>query len=349
MTSTITFAPSTHPTDPEPTPPAPSRRVRDRPVPSDRLADRHLSTDRTPDGRSPADCGSDGRGSTGRVTSARTPVDPTTIDPTPFDPMSSRVTDRLRAEWARLAVRPSAVRRARSWYVTTSPFTDLHRLLALAGYRTAETEATEAVLAALVVRARTDELAARIVLQRILPALISAGRRYGSRAQRAHLDPVEEIVAAAWIAIRSYDPGRPPSNLAAALVGAAAYRAFRAPIRRRAATELPIDAVSLSDPSPVGLPLIRIDLAPTSASTSAAVPADEVTSDGGDARVELLALLREAVRRGAVLEEDLRFVRAYLQHGSSVDAAAALGVTTRTMRNHRDRFSHRMRRVALAA
>ena len=51
-----------------------------------------------------------------------------------------------------------------------------------------------------------DELAGRVVIQRILGGLISQAMRH--RSQHDDVDPAEIIVAAAWIALRRYDTTR---------------------------------------------------------------------------------------------------------------------------------------------
>src|SRR5688572_8723362 len=100
----------------------------------------------------------------------RTTRTSTSSRPTPAGP---GIAPRLQREWDRLRHRPSVVERARAWGVTDHGFDDLDALLALAGFRSAATDDTEAVLRRLVIRAADDELAARIVLQRVLPGLLA--------------------------------------------------------------------------------------------------------------------------------------------------------------------------------
>jgi len=89
----------------------------------------------------------------------------------------------------------------------------------------------EGVLRRLVERAQSDELAARVVVQRIVPGLISATRHRPSDMSAD--DALQELVAAAWIAVRSYDPKRSPSCISAALINDAVYRVFKSDRRRR--------------------------------------------------------------------------------------------------------------------
>ena len=60
------------------------------------------------------------------------------------------------------------------------PFADLDELLALAGHGTARTPEANAVLGRLVDVAHVDELASRVVVQRLLPGLLAIVRRRGA-------------------------------------------------------------------------------------------------------------------------------------------------------------------------
>lgn len=212
---------------------------------------------------------------------------------------------------------PDAVRVARSWGVVDTSFTDLDELLGLAGYEQPSTAHTEHVLLELVLRARDEPLAARIVLQRLMPGLLGAVRRR-RRPDRDHV--LEDLVASAWVVIREYDPRRRPSCLAAALITGADYLAFGQAARR-------------ADP-----------YVPTSPDHLDRC----VTNDRATALDELADLLREA-RAAGVSDADLEVVRGLVTAGSPTNLAAALGVTTRTIRNRRDRALDQLRRVGLAA
>ena len=87
----------------------------------------------------------------------------------------------------------------------------------------------------LVLRAADDELAARIAIQRILPGLLAVVRRRGA----AYDDGLDELVGAAWIGVRTFNPARGSRCVAAALIADADYRAFRSRWRRRCAGERP--------------------------------------------------------------------------------------------------------------
>jgi hypothetical protein len=222
---------------------------------------------------------------------------------------------RLDREWRLLRSRPGVVARARTWGVTSRPFADLDELLALAGHRTPRTAEANAVLGRLVAAARSDELASRVVVQRLLPGLLAVARR------RTSSGGFEELIGAAWLAIRAYHPDRRPERIAANLVHDAAYCAFIAPERRRMASEVPFDPHRFDE-----------------------IPADDLPP----ACMELASLLAEA-RRAGLPAADVELVRHLVRVGSPSIVAHECKVTTRTVRNRRDRATARLREIALAA
>jgi DNA-directed RNA polymerase specialized sigma24 family protein len=239
--------------------------------------------------------------------------------PPPPPSLPQGVAARLQREWDRLRYRPPLIERARAWAVTDQPFDDLDELLALAGFRTATDATTAAVLRGLVVRATDDELAARIVLQRVLPGLLAIVRR---RPARRGDDALEHLAAAAWIAIRTFDPSRRPACLAAALIDEADHAYYCRPGRRRkSTTEITFDPARATG-----------------------MPEDRRSS----AFEELTRVLAEAHAAG-LPDADLEIVQRLLRTGSLGQVARDLGVTTRTVRNRRDRVTLRVRQLALAA
>ncbi len=192
---------------------------------------------------------------------------------------------------------------------------DLQRIVE-ATYRTRPDG--EAVLRRLVAIAADDDLAARIVLQRATPMVISAAARFA----RYHAeDPAELALPAAWLAIRTYAWHTRRGPIAAAIASDAVYAAFRQQRRRRSTDDVlqPLSAFTrLPDPPP-----------------------------GENAIVELARVLREAAEAG-VDEEDLDIVRHVARCDTVADVAADRKVTTRTIRNHRRLAVERIR-AAVAA
>ncbi len=239
--------------------------------------------------------------------------------PFPAAPGTPLVSGRLDREWAAIRRRPRVLATVRSWGVTDRPFDDLDELLALAGYRVPLSAATNAVLVRIVERAATDDLAARIVLQRILPGLLATVRRRCPRTDRG--GGFEELLGAAWLAIRSARTDHEPAQIAANIVRDAGYRAFVAPARRKSATEIVVDPRVLDDAPSV----VRIS-----------------------AGEELAALLADARAEGFP-PADLDLVRRLLEVGSPAAVAREHEVTTRTVRNRRDRIALKLRRLASEA
>jgi hypothetical protein len=246
----------------------------------------------------------------------------TRLPPTKRSPQHNATTGpgvaaRLQRDWNRLRYRSRQVERALEWAVTDVVFDDLDGLLALAGFRTEGTGETEAVLRRLVIRAADDELAARIVLQRVLPGLMAVVRR---RHARSGDDMLEHLVAAAWIAIRTFAPNRRPACLAAALIDEADHACFCRPGRRMSSTEVTFDPARAT-----GMP-------------------DERNVSACE---ELARVLADA-RAAGVPADDLELVRHLLRTGSPGQVARDLQVSARTIRNRRDRVTLRLRE-ALAA
>jgi hypothetical protein len=201
--------------------------------------------------------------------------------------------------------------------VTDEPYADLDELLALLGFRTVHTPSHNERLVRVVEVGRRDDLAARVVLQRVLPGLLAVIRR----RRRARDGSFEELLGAAWLAIRSCPTDGSPEQVAANIVRDAAYRAFTAPARRRSATEIAVDPHTLEETPDVP----RIG------------PCEE------------LALLLADAREVGVAAGDLALLRDLVLVGSPGRVAALREVTPRTVRNHRDRVTARLRRVALSA
>jgi DNA-directed RNA polymerase specialized sigma24 family protein len=116
----------------------------------------------------------------------------------------SHVLANLESEWRRVA-RCSAGRRALLRWGAAHPVLrgagDLGELLE----RRRAAAGAPAILAALAVLARTDELAARTLLQALLPGLVRLARTAGHDDREA----IDEFVSLAWERIRTYPVGRP--------------------------------------------------------------------------------------------------------------------------------------------
>lgn len=236
---------------------------------------------------------------------------------------STRLLGELDRDWVRLRRRPAALRRVRRWSGDES-FERLVRSirslddLVAASQPTdpAGSERSDAVLRRLIAMADTDELAGRIVLQRILPGLISRSRRW--MGHDALGDPTDVAIGAAWIAIRQFDVTRRERHLAPALIADALWIGFRRDSRRMAASEVPV---------------------PETTMCAHAAPSSPI-----DPMVALASTLRAAERAG-VRSSDLSVIRNIAAAGGPTRAASECRVTVRTIRNRRDRASRQIRRA----
>lgn len=228
----------------------------------------------------------------------------------------TRLGSRLDHEWSALRFRPALLRQAAEWAIVEGPLHDLDQILTAVGYQTASNAANEAAMRRLVLHAADDELAARIAIQRILPGLLAVVRR-----RRGADDGLDELVGAAWICVRTFNPARRSQCVAAALIADADYCAFRSRWRRRCANERPI---GLAPDVPQAEP--------------AEAPAQELA--------DLLALARAA----GVPEDDVELARRVgTEETSTEQLAQELQVTPRTVRNRRARVTDRLRQLAAAA
>jgi hypothetical protein len=155
---------------------------------------------------------------------ARTCTRPTTI----IHPTGKSSTVRtLVQEWSALSIAPSTLRRVNGWGLPGKRVANLDEVLIRAGFGL---EATNSVgdqyLFKLVIRAANDELATRIVLQRLLPPLISIAARRGKLARGGFDEALTDTVAQAWIQIRTYPIDKRPIKIASNLVRDSEYFAF---------------------------------------------------------------------------------------------------------------------------
>jgi hypothetical protein len=243
---------------------------------------------------------------------------------------NSHFSFRLDAEWAHLRCARRSLQRARSW-ADDDPMHPLARLVVDATDLDVVIRATQRgvspagsddlILRRLVELARRDELAGRVVVQRLLPGLIRQAVAY--RDFHDAIDPIEVVVPAAWLALRAFDTQRRRHHIAASLISDAVYAAFRAPLRRRSSTEevrSPDRFVQLAGPE-----------------------------DPTNAFEELSVVVRDA-RRAGVPTIDIDLLCRLVQVESPSVVARERNVTARTIRNHRDRAVGRVRAaLAIAA
>ena len=122
-----------------------------------------------------------------------------------------------------LRSRARVVARARSWGVTSRPFADLDELLALAGHGTARTPRPTPC---------SDGSSTSPASTSWRPGWWCSDSSRDCWRSSGGVGPTasfEELIGAAWLAIRAYRTDRRPERIAANLVHDAAYAAFIAP------------------------------------------------------------------------------------------------------------------------
>ena len=111
------------------------------------------------------------------------------------------------------------------------PFRSLDELLRLAGFKVAPSAGDRRGAAPPRRHRRREPLAARIVLQRLLPGLLAIVRREQQRDR--DVDAFDLLAAEAWLAIVTYRADLRPTDVAARLLNDARHRAFTTPRRRQ--------------------------------------------------------------------------------------------------------------------
>ncbi len=228
----------------------------------------------------------------------------------------------LDREWARLRRRPQALRRVRSWShdpalaPIVSVIRDLDELVRATSPIAGGVGSGDDILRSLITLATDDELAGRIVLQRILPGLISRSRRWDGHARGG--DACDVSIGAAWLAIRTFDVRARSRHVAPSLIADALWIGFRRGARRKVEQEVPVPANVL---------------------TAYPAPAHEA------APLEALAGTLRAARRAGVPAADLELMRRIVVAGSPSQAARQCKVTVRTIRNRRDAATWKIRRA----
>lgn len=216
---------------------------------------------------------------------------------------------RLVDEWSMMGTRNHNLRQVNGWGLPGSPINNLDDVLVRAGFGTGVADSIgDQYLLLLVQRAAHDELAARIVLQRILPPLLAIARRRGRIIRGGIDEALTETLSHAWELIRTYPVERRPAKVAANLVRDAEYFAFVRNSRKKT---------------------IVVDIKPADELERLAEPAQE-----GTASDELWRLLHEADQKG-MTHKRLDVLRR-LANGDSFELVAAdYGVAIRTVRTWR--------------
>jgi DNA-directed RNA polymerase specialized sigma24 family protein len=230
---------------------------------------------------------------------------------------------RLQREWNMLSRRRSAVSRASAWRLTPRAIESLDELLVLTGLGPGPIDpAGDETLRRLVVLARHDDLAARVVLQRMLPGLSNCAKRNSSGFDN-QLDALDELLSEAWTVIRSFPIERRDRYVIKNLLRDCEYRAFLKTRRRKLVQDV-------TDP-------LLLDRA---------VETDNPSSESTAESLVTIADLLSRARAAGMSKHDVDVVVALLNTATVKQAAIVLGVTDRTVRSRRHDVVRQLRELA---
>jgi len=237
---------------------------------------------------------------------------------------------RLATEWQRMARQTHNIRRANAWNLEGPEVTHLSEILTRCGFdRTGDDQHFDDYLSRLVVVAQTDDLATRIVFQRILPGLIATAVRRSPTIPTGLVGAFDSIVSAAWVTIRCFPIERRPHRVAANLLMDIEYQAFvrdsRLKMHRSEDHRSPSAMLGLE------FGLFR----------QGDMESDPVSESAG---IEIL--LHELASAG-LLPREIHMLRAISLNFNSVEIAPVLNIAPRTARNRRERVITKARKILL--
>lgn len=214
----------------------------------------------------------------------------------------------LVAEWHRLSRSRAVLREVNSWEFLGAPVAHIDEVLERCGFgRRTDDSAADHMLWQLVRLAAHDDLAARIALHRVLPAVMSIARRRGRIHPRGAHAAMGELLTTAWEIIRTYPCERRPRKVAANIVRDIEYFTYVRDARLKRVEEVSVEGdhgFGHCEPD---------DLSP-------ADELDEVLADAAQAGLD---------------PASLSLLRRYAAGESTDTIATSLGLSPRTVRNRR--------------
>lgn len=251
------------------------------------------------------------------------------MTPTPSTRLSRiNLATSLMTEWQRMARQPHNIRRANSLGLPGEPVTHLQEVLSRSGLDdVSNADHFDEYLAQLVECAKSDDLATRMVFQRIMPGLISMAMRRAPLVTGGLSGAFDRIASSAWVVIRQYPIDRRPRRVAANLLMDIEYLAFvREPRLKQNRSEFQYAPGGL-----LGIEFKHFRLG-------------EYEDDPVSSGAELDLLFYEFEKHG-LTENDLQILRAVCFDINSVEIAPHLQIKPRSVRNRRERALEKAREV----
>jgi len=212
-------------------------------------------------------------------------------------------------EWDVLSRKRTTITTINSWGLFGHPIDELDDVLVALGFGGAVDDSdSDHLLWHMVVLAEHDLLAARIVLHRVMPALLAVAKRRGAIITGGIDAALGDIIPAAWVVIRTFPHRRRLVKIAANIALDSEYHAFVREARLRRVTEVAV--------------------------TPEIFGATRQVSQRMVTDAELHAVLAEAESRG-VPAEMIDLLRRFGLGNNSDAIAAETGWSPRTIRNHR--------------
>lgn len=224
-------------------------------------------------------------------------------------------------EWVRYSRRPAILRHVNTWPFMPRRVEHLDEVLELAGFgRAIDDVEGDEFLWHLVREAEHDDIAARIVLHRMMPAIMNMARRRGPIFQGGINAAMSDAIGTAWMIIRTFPHHRRPRKIAANLAKDTENYAFVRQHRLRRVPEIQLGDEKLYD-------ALEFHYTPDKSSTFDDVMAEAQENGVRQHHIELLSRLASG------------------EH--SRDIADELGMSARTVRQHRKDAVEEVRRVLL--
>ena len=224
-------------------------------------------------------------------------------------------------EWTRYARRPAVLRHVNAWEFMPRRVEHLDEVLELAGFgRAIDDSDGDHFLWQLVRMAENDDIAARIVLHRMMPSIMNMARRRGPVFHGGIEMAMNDAIGTAWMIIRTFPHQRRTQKIAANIARDTENYAFVRQHRLRRVHEVQVGDEMLHE-------AFEYSCTPDSANDFDDVMVEAQENGARRRHIELLQRLASG------------------EHSS--DIAAAAGMSPRTVRQHRKDAVEEVRRVLL--
>jgi DNA-binding CsgD family transcriptional regulator len=230
-------------------------------------------------------------------------------------------------EWARFRRDRRAVAAAQHWtFADLGELRDLDDLLTSVGALGDPRDSlADEMLAELVAVAHADMVAARVVLQRLLPGMVAIARRRGASHWGAQQEAFDDMVSMAWIVIRNFPIATRSRRVAANLLRDLEYKTFVRPRRLASGSEQARQPDSLPE---------RITDA------SGRCPGERHAFD------DIVSIISEA-RRSGLDGDDLRLAGRMAAGIPVSQMAKEFNVSERTLLKYRNRVTEMLRATVM--